>query len=148
MIAALHVIFRVGSAEYVLPASEVVQMESYDGATPVPGTPAHVVGVIQVRGRVVPVVDLRTRFGLPSAERTLDTRVVVTEQSGRVVGLLVDRAREVVRLAPSELKPPPAIVSAQAGGFVTAIANIGPRIVMLVDVSSLVGVEQEQPHGQ
>lgn len=144
----LHVVFKVGTAEYVLPASEVVQMESYDGATPVPGAPSYVAGVIQVRGRVVPVVDLRVRFGLPSVEHTLDTRVVVVERAGRVVGLLVDFAREVLRLAADELKPPPSMVTAQSGGFVTAIANVGPRIVMLVDVPSLIGVEEEQPHGQ
>jgi purine-binding chemotaxis protein CheW len=145
MSSTLHVVFTVGDGDYVVPASEVAQMESYDGATPVPGAAAHVAGVIQVRGRVVPVIDLRVRFGLPCVPRTLDTRVVVTETGGRAVGLLVDRAREVVRLSPEQLQPPPSMVSAQSGGFVTAIANLGPRIVMLVSLPTLIG--EEQPHG-
>ncbi len=146
MTQALHVVFTVGNADYAVPASEVAQMESYEGATPVPGAASYVAGVIQVRGRVVPVVDLRARFGLPPQERTLDTRVVVAERAGRVVGLLVDRAREVVLLSEEQLKPPPPMVAAQSGGFVTATASLGARILMLVDVPKLIG--EEQPHGQ
>jgi purine-binding chemotaxis protein CheW len=141
MTGALHVVFTVGAADYVLPASEIAQMETYDGATPVPGSAPYVAGVIQVRGRVVPVVDLRARFGLPSVERTLDTRVVVSEHAGRTVGLIVDRARDVVMLAKEQLAPPPAMVAAQSAGFVVAVANLGPRIVMLLDVWRLIGEE-------
>lgn len=141
MSGALHVLFTVGTADYAVPASEVAQMESYEGATPVPGAASDVAGVIQVRGRVVPVVDLRVRFGLAAAERTVDTRVVVAQSAGRTVGLLVDRAREVVMLTPEQLEPPPPLVVARSGGLVTAIANLGPRIVMLVDVPSLMGEE-------
>ena len=72
-------------------------MESFAGATPVPGAPPYVAGLVQVRGRVVPVVDLRARFGLPAAEPTLDTRIVVAQHGERTVGLLVDSAREVRR---------------------------------------------------
>jgi purine-binding chemotaxis protein CheW len=141
MTSTLHVVFSVGAAEYVIPVRDVLQMETFGGATPVPGAPAYVAGVIQVRGRVVPVVDLRARFGLPGIEHTLDSRVVVAEQAGRVVGLLVDRAREVVPLSSEQLEPPPAMVAAQSGGFVTAIASLGARIVMLVDVPTLIGEE-------
>jgi purine-binding chemotaxis protein CheW len=141
----LHVVFTVGDADYIVPASDVAQMESYDGATLVPGAPAFVAGVIQVRGRVVPVVDLRTRFGLPKVPHTLDTRVVVTERGGRVVGLLVDRAREVVLVREEQIEPPPAMIAAQAGGLVRAIATLGPRVLMVVDVPALIG--EEQLHG-
>ena len=138
----LHVVFSVGASEYVLPASQVIQMESYEGATPVPGAASYVAGVVQVRGRVVPVLDLRARFGLPPTPPTLDTRVVVIEHAGRVVALLVDRAREIVRLAPDALRPPPPLIAAQSAGFVTAIAHLGARIVMSIDVPSVLGEEQ------
>ncbi len=148
MIDTLHVVFRVGATEYVIPASPVLGMESYDGATPVPGAPAYLAGVIQVRGRIVPVIDLRVRFGLPPIPHSLDTRVVVVEHGGRVVGLLVDRAREVIRLVREQLEQPPAIVTMESGGFVAAIANVGPRMVMLVDLPSLIGAEEKQQHVQ
>ena len=140
--SVLHVIVRVGDAEYALAASDVVQMESFAGATPVPGARPYVAGLVQIRGKVVPVIDARVRCGLPSGERTLDTRVVVSRVKDRTVGLVVDAAREVIKLAPEQLQPPPPLVAAQARGFVKAVAQVGPRMVMLVDLDKVVGEEQ------
>jgi purine-binding chemotaxis protein CheW len=141
----LHVVFKVAGAEYAIPASEVLQMESFTGATPVPGAPAHVAGLVQVRGRVVPVVDARARFGLPPVERTLDSRVVVGQLGSRTVGLLVDSAREVLKLEPDQLQPPPQLVAEQAQGFVKAVARVGSRLVMLIDFPRVIG--EEKVHG-
>lgn len=140
--SALHVVFKVAGAEYIIPAAEVVQMESFTGATPVPGAPPHVAGLVQVRGRVIPVVDARARFGMPPGERTLDSRVVVGLVGTRTVGLLVDSAREVVKLAPEQLQPPPPLVAEQAKGFVKAVAQVGPRLVMLIDFPRVIGEEK------
>jgi purine-binding chemotaxis protein CheW len=142
--STLHVVFKVAGAEYVIPASEVLQMESFTGATPVPGAPPHVAGLVQVRGRVVPVVDARSRFGMPPAERTLDSRVVVGQLGTRVVGLLVDSAREVVRLDAGQLQPPPLMLAEQAKGYVKAVAQVGPRLVMLIDFPRVIGEETSQ----
>jgi purine-binding chemotaxis protein CheW len=140
--SALHVVFKVAGAEYAISASEVVQMESFTGATPVPGAPQHVAGLVQVRGRVVPVVDARSRFGAPPAQRTLDSRVVVGQVGTRTVGLLVDSAREVVKLAPEQLQPPPRLVAEQAKGFVKAVAQVGTRLLMLIDFPRVIGEEK------
>lgn len=137
--SALHVLFKVAGSEYVLPAADVLQMETFAGATPVPGTPPYVAGLVQIRGRVVPVVDLRARFGLPSAELVLDTRVVVVQQGERAVGLIVDTAREVVSIKPEMFRPPPEIIAEQAAGFVKAVAQIGGRLVMLIDCDRVIG---------
>lgn len=143
--SSLYVVFKVGSAEYLLPASEVVQMESYEGATPVPGTARHVAGLVQIRGRVVPVVDARVRFGLPDQARDLNSRVVVAQLQERTVGLLVDSAREVLKLDSEQLKPPPSMLAQQAQGWVKAVAQVGPRLLMLIDLKEVVG--EEQLHG-
>lgn len=137
--SALHVLFKIDGAEYVLPASDVLQMESFTSATRVPGTQAYVAGLVQIRGRVVPVVNLRARFGLPDVEPTLDTRVVVVQQGTRVVGLLVDSAREVLSIPPEAFRPPPEVVTEQASGFVKAVAQVGGRLVMLIDESRVIG---------
>jgi purine-binding chemotaxis protein CheW len=138
----LHIILTVGGAEYALAASDVLQMESYAGATPVPGAPPYVAGLVQVRQQVLPVVDLRARFGLPATEPTLDSRVVVLDVGGRRVGILVDRAREVQAIAPERLRPPPDLVSTHSAGFVSAVAQLDrDRIVMLLDPPRLVGEE-------
>jgi purine-binding chemotaxis protein CheW len=137
----LHVLFKVDEALYALPASVVLQMETYQGATVVPGASAFVAGIIQLRGRVVPVVDLRARFGLAPAPRTLETRVVVGEQGDRTVALVVDSAREVIRLAPSQLKPPPRLVDDGATGFEKFVAQVGDRTVMVLDFGKVIGEE-------
>jgi purine-binding chemotaxis protein CheW len=137
----LHVLFRVGDGEYVLPASDVLQMESYSGATAVPGTEPFVAGLVQVRGRVVPVIDLRKRFGLPPAAPTLDTRVVVVQRDERTVGLVVDSAREVLQLGADALKPPPDVLAHHGHGFVKAVAKAGARLVLLIDFAKVIGQE-------
>jgi purine-binding chemotaxis protein CheW len=138
----LHVVFKVAGTDYALPAEEVLQMESYSGATPIPGAAAHVAGIVQVRGRVVPVVDLRARFGLEAAERTLDSRLVIGNDSGRSVALLVDSAREVVKLEAEQVEPPPAMVADEAQGFVKAVARLGDRLLMLIDFKKVIGEVQ------
>lgn len=142
----LHVVFRVGEGEYVLPASEVLHMESFSGATPVPGAARHVTGLVQVRGRVVPVVDLRLRFGLPAQAPTLDSRILIVEHGSRVVGLLADSAREIVRIAADKIQPPPQLVVEQAAGFVTHVVELERRLLMLIDAQKVIG--EESPDGQ
>jgi purine-binding chemotaxis protein CheW len=142
-VSELHVLFGVGDATYALPASMVAQMESFTGATPVPGAPAHVLGLVQVRGSVVPVIDLRVRFGLPGVERGLDARMVVVERDGRRVALLADAAREVVRIEPSSFVAPPDEITAQSARFVKAVAQIGRRLVLLIDCDRVIGEEEK-----
>lgn len=147
----LHVLFQVGDAEYVLAASAVSAMESFEGATRVPGTLPYVIGIMQIRGRVVPVVDLRARFGLEPAPTTLDSRVVVVRHRDREVALLVDRARQVLEIAPEQFQPPPDVVAQQASGFVDSVARAGDRLVMRIDYEKVIGrdpVAEEVAHGQ
>jgi purine-binding chemotaxis protein CheW len=135
---ALYVLFKVAGANYAVAAADVLQMESFTTATAVPGAPSYVAGLVQIRGRVVPVIDMRARFGLPGASHDLDTRVVVVQQAARVVSLLVDSAREVISLDPDSFRPPPEIVAEQAAGFVKAVAQVGERLIMLIDCERVI----------
>ncbi len=137
----LHVVFRVADADYALPADEVLQMETYTGATVVPGAQSFVAGIIQLRGRVIPVVDLRLRFGLPKGEITLDSRVVVAEHAGRTVALIADSAREVVRIPRSAIKPPPKLAELGARGFVRHVAQLDARMILILDFAKVIGEE-------
>lgn len=139
--APLYVVFKVADTEYAVESAAVLQMEAFTGATAVPGTAAFIAGVMPVRGRVVPVVDLRVRFGLTSAPLTLDSRVIVGQLGERAVALLADSAREVLRIRASELKPPPPMASGASGGFVKAIVHVGGRLIMLIDFAKVIGEE-------
>ena len=133
----LYVVFTLGSAEYALPVELVLQMESFNGATLVPGAPAYVAGIVTVRGQVVPVVDLRVRFGLPAVEDSLDTRIIVTKSEGRVVALRVDSAREVLKLDVDKHQPAPGVLSERAQGFVEAIHVLGQRLLQIVNLPQI-----------
>ncbi|MEI9938734.1 MAG: chemotaxis protein CheW [Pseudomonadota bacterium] len=135
----LHVVFSLAGAEYALPFDSVLQMESYTGATLVPGAPAYVDGIVTVRGLVVPVLDLRTRFGLPRTELSLDARIIVAESEGRVVALRVDSAREVLKLDVDKHQPAPSVVSERSSGFVQAVHPLGKRLLLLIDLPKLLG---------
>ena len=139
---ALHVTFRVGTADYALPAAAVLHLESFVSATHVPGSPSYVAGLVQVRGRLVPVVDLRTRFGLGPIEHSIDRRVVVVQVGTRVAGLLVDSAREVIQIDEAKFEKPPEMIDEQTAGFVKAVATIAHRMLLLIDVPRVIGEEQ------
>lgn len=143
--SALHVAFRIGDAEYAVAAEDVLHLESFETATHVPGAPPYVAGLVHVRGRVVPVVDMRSRFGLAPGERTLDNRVIVVRVGSRVAGLLVDSAREVIQLDPAAFEKPPEMIEQQSSGFVKAVATRGNRLILLVDVPRVIG--EELSHG-
>jgi purine-binding chemotaxis protein CheW len=142
---SLHIAFRVGTADYALPVAQVLHLESFEKATHVPGAPSFVAGVVHVRGRVVPVVDLRARFGLPPTPHAIDHRIVVVQHGTRVAGLLVDSAREVLQIDESAFKKPPEVIEEQSSGFVTGIATVAKRMFLLVDVPRIIG--EDLSHG-
>jgi len=135
----LHVVFALAGTEYALPVESVLQMESFAGATVVPSVAPFVAGIVTVRGMVVPVIDLRIRFGLAPAAVTLDTRIVVTESEGRVVALRVDSAREVLKLDVEKHQPAPSVISERSAGFVYAVHALGTRLLLLVDLPKILG---------
>lgn len=139
--STLHVICKIGDSEYAIPADEVYQMESYSGATAVPGAPSYVAGLVQIRQQILPVLDLRLRFGLPAVRPSLGTRVVVLRINERLIGIIVDSAREVQNIYPEQFHAPPDVISSQSNGFVKSVAQLKDRIIMLLDAPSVIGEE-------
>jgi purine-binding chemotaxis protein CheW len=137
--SSLHVICKIDQSEYAIPADEVYQMETYTGATPVPGAPNYVAGLVQIRQQIIPVLDVRTRFGLPSQVATLESRVVVLKIAERLVGIIVDSAREVQNISADQFRAPPDIVAKQSAGFVKSVAQLKNRIIMLLDSEKVIG---------
>jgi purine-binding chemotaxis protein CheW len=140
----LHVICQIADAEYAIPAQDVFQMETYTGATPIPGAPPYIAGLVQIRQQIIGVMDMRRRFGLPAIPPTPESRVVVLKLEGRLVGCLVDSAREVQEIRPDQFREPPLVVSSQSGGFVKSVAQIKERIIILLDTDKV--LEEEIAH--
>jgi purine-binding chemotaxis protein CheW len=113
--------------------------------TRVPNAPPFVSGVINLRGRVIPIVDLRERFGLTKKENDKNTRIIVVELKGRVVGFVVDSVQEVLRIPKRITEPPPPMVAGIGSEYITAVGKLEDRLLILIDLERiLTSTEQEQ----
>jgi len=128
--------FRVGEQSYALPISTVREIVRPPEITPVPQSPEHVAGVMNLRGRIVPVIDLRKRFR-QTIENSPKTRALVIALDGKLIGLLVDSASEVLKIASEEIEPSPQLFGEDNERYVTGVAKHLGRLVILLDVSKL-----------
>ena len=126
--------FRIGSETFGLPISLVHEIVRPPEITNVPHAPEYVEGVMNLRGRIVPVIDLRRRFGGSPGEPTRKTRVLVVDVDSRAVGLMVDSASEVLRISDAQIEPPPNVFSDEGINYVTGVAKYEGRLIILVDL--------------
>jgi purine-binding chemotaxis protein CheW len=131
------VLFELANTTYAVASEFVQQMEMVEHVTPVPDAPAFVDGVVFVRGQVVPVVNLRARFGFERANYDMKTRLMVVARQGRTVGLLVDSAREFVTLGMETISPPPEAITGLSGKYLMGIANIADRLVLILNIDEI-----------
>lgn len=131
------VTFVVGAEEFAIPILSVHEINRMMEITRVPHSPPFVEGVMNLRGRIVPVVDLRKRFGLPKAVRDSYSRIVVVEVAGRVIGFTVDRVNEVLRIAPNIVEPAPAMISGVDTEFVEGVGKLEDRLLILLNLDKL-----------
>ncbi len=131
------VTFRLGTEEYSLDILSVQEIIRHMHLTKVPRTPDFVEGVINLRGRVIPVLDLRKRFGLPSDEKTNETRIIVVEVEGKTVGLKVDAVSEVLRLPAAAVEPPPSLIAGIESEYIKGVGKLDGRLIILLDVAKI-----------
>ena len=129
--------FRIGEEEFGLDILRVQEIIRLQDLTRVPNSPDFVDGVINLRGKVVPVIALRRRFGLPSQQHDKQTRIVVLEAQGIVVGLIVDSVSEVLRIPANTIVPPPRLGTIEKE-FVAGVGKLEQRLLILLDVDRLV----------
>jgi purine-binding chemotaxis protein CheW len=133
-----YVLFHVGSEDYGLPISRVSSIIRYETVTPVPRAPRAVQGVIDLRGRVIPVVDLGKRLFGADFEATPRSRIIVTESAGSEIGLAVDGASEVATFDPDALmEAPSAVVAPEIADAFEAVVHVGERLVILLDLDRI-----------
>jgi purine-binding chemotaxis protein CheW len=133
-----YVLFRAGTEEYGLPISLVSSIIRFETVTPVPRAPHGVLGVIDLRGRVIPVVDLGRKLFGTTFDPLPRSRIIVTEGAQGPVGLAVDGASEVATFAPDDLMPAPtAAVSPDIADAFEAVVHLGDRLVILLDLDRI-----------
>ncbi len=133
--------FNIGEEEFGVDILQVQEINRMLEVTRVPNAPEHVDGVINLRGKVIPIIDLRRRFGMDRKEHDKHTRIVVVELSGKVVGFVVDAVREVLRIPRSVTEPPPSIAGSVNEEYITGVGKLEDRLLILLDLEKVLGAE-------
>jgi purine-binding chemotaxis protein CheW len=133
------VVFRLGREEYAIPIAQVKEIIRYNGATRLPNVPICMEGIINLRGKVLPVIDLAIKFALPP-EKIATRQILIVEAAGQEVGLLVDVVTEVLRLEETAIEPANGI--AHSNEFIKAIGKMDNRLLIILDLDKLFSNEE------
>lgn len=135
-------VFSLGSEEYAIDILKAQEIRSYENVTRIANTPNFIKGVTNLRGVIVPIVDLRIKFNLKHAEYGGQTVVIVVNVEGRIVGVVVDGVSDVISLAPEQIKPAPEFSLSLSSDYLCGLASIGERMLVLVDIDKLLTSEE------
>ena len=136
------VTFKLEEETYGINVMQVQEVLRYTEIAPVPGAPSYVLGIINLRGNVVTVIDTRARFGLMGAEVTDNSRIVIIEAEKQVIGILVDSVAEVVYLRSSEIDSAPNIGTEESAKFIQGVSNRDGELLILVDLNKLLNDDE------
>jgi len=136
--------FAIGEEEFGVDILKVQEINRMLAVTRVPNSPEYVDGVINLRGKVIPIIDLRRRFRMERREHDKNTRIVVVELSGKVVGFVVDAVSEVLRIPKSVTEPPPPMVAGVDAEYITAVGKLDDRLLILLDLEKVLSTEEKQ----
>jgi purine-binding chemotaxis protein CheW len=136
--------FKIGDEEFGVNILQVQEINRLVQITQVPNAPDFIEGVMNLRGRIVPVVNLRKRFGLPKKEYDKNTRVIVVELNDKTVGFIVDSVSEVLRFSKNDVDPTPDLISGIDNEYITGIAKLEDRLLILLDLEKVLTVEEKE----
>lgn len=140
------VVFRLADEDYGLNIETVREIIRLQAVTYVPDSPDFVEGLINLRGSVTPVVELRKRFGVELTEATSQTRIVVVDIGGENIGIIVDEVSEVLRISEDAIEPTSAVITTEDSYYIDGIAKLGDRLLILLDLERVLSVaDRESP---
>jgi purine-binding chemotaxis protein CheW len=131
--------FTLGAEEYGVEILKIQEIKGYSPITPLPNAPAHVLGVLNLRGTIVPILDLRRKFGLPAVEHTAVTVIVVVQVQGKTLGFLVDAVSDVLTVTGEAIQPAPDCAGQLDTACFTGLAQTGEKLVILLDIDRALG---------
>ncbi|GAB7078464.1 chemotaxis protein CheW [Megalodesulfovibrio paquesii] len=137
------VTFSIGDEEFGVDILKVQEIIRTMEITKVPRAPEFVEGVINLRGKVIPILDLRKRFGLSSREHDKHTRIIVIEINNMIVGFVVDSVSEVLRIPASTVEPPPPVVAGLESEYISGVGKLEDRLLILLDLDRLLSREEK-----
>lgn len=137
------VVFKLGNEEYGVPITQVKEINRLTSATKVPRSPMFVEGIINLRGQIIPIIDMKKRFDLPLTEYTGDARIIVIQVGAHTFGVEVDSVSEVLRINSTNIEPAPHIVCSIDSKYITGVAKVGERLLILLDLDKLLSDEEK-----
>ena len=140
------VTFAIGEEEFGIDILKVQEIIRTMAITKVPNSPPHVEGVINLRGKVIPVIDLRSRFLLESKPHDSQTRIIVVDLHRVVIGFVVDGVSEVLRIQSNTVEPPPPVVSGIESEYIKGVGKLDDRLLILLDLDKLIPIEELTQH--
>jgi len=138
------ILFELAGTTYGVRSRFVQQVEMVEHVTPVPNASAAVEGVMYARGQVVPALNLRVRFGFEKAPFDLRSRLIVVNTGGRVVGMIVDTAREFLNIPAAVIESPPEAITGLSGKYLEGIATLDGRLVLILNLDEVIDIESQQ----
>lgn len=136
------IVFQLNDEEYGVPVQQVGSIERMQHITRVPRTADFVVGVINLRGVVTPIIDLRTRFEIEANEYDDSTRIIIVHIDELEVGLIVDAANDVIDLSADAIEPPPEVVGTLEAEYIEGVAKLENRLLILLDLQKVLSIEE------
>ncbi len=134
--------FRLSTEEYAIEILRVQEIRGYSAITPIPNMPPYMRGFMNLRGTVVPIVDLRIKFGIADVEYNQFTVIIVANVSSRVVGLVVDSVSDVLSIPAKDIEPPPALGAGIDTSFLTGMAKSNDRLIALLEIEKVVPIRE------
>lgn len=134
--------FRLAQEEYGIEITKVQEIILMGEITRVPQTSDYIKGLINLRSTVIPIVDLRLRFGLAQSDATDETRIMVVNVAGKTIGIIVDAVSEVLRISQDQIAPPPATVAGLGQEYLTGLVKLENRLLILLDIDKILGEDE------
>jgi len=139
------ILFELINTTYGVRSSLVTRLEMVENVTPVPNSPPSLEGIVLSRGRIIPAINLRARFGFAKVPYDLRTRLIVVESGGRTVGLIVDAARDFITISTEDIKPPPESIANLSADYLEGIATLNGRVVFILRLDEILKSTDEVP---
>jgi purine-binding chemotaxis protein CheW len=137
------VVFKLDKEEYGVSILQVQEIKRMTDITRVPHTPDYIKGVINLRGSVLPVIDLKTRLNLPLSEYGDDTRIIIVKVEELCVGIIVDAVSEVMTIESNHIEPAQSVVGGVSTAYLSGVGKLDDRLIILINVEALIGLSQE-----
>jgi purine-binding chemotaxis protein CheW len=131
------VTFKIGREEFGIDIQKVQEINRMIEITKIPNTPEHVEGVVNLRGKIIPIISLRTKLGFEEAEKNKSTRIMVVEVNSHILGFIVDSVSEVLRIHDAKIEPTPSITGGADAEYIQGVINLNDRLLILLNLNTL-----------